>query len=640
MGAPFIGRGAVDLGHSGAVNIMEIRVGKIVGRVSGRRWAQVHDFTHETRGRLVVAASLGAKEEKIEVEMVEMGRELLARVHELYFGSLEEDAMVSLKLAVEAIETEFEGVEMVVLVVLGEVLYVVANMGGVWVKAKGKEGWIIRPGAEPGVKGLSSWTKNQETLVFGNSRFWEELPLGMVKAAAENNEIEAAVEMLGAVVHGGDKGEGAAGVVVRLHDEKSEILNPLSADAAHQALQAGKSQINFRLPEIKLPKLKWPKIGWPKAVYVVHGDRQAEKKRTMWVGVGFLAVLLVLVGGWRWSERNKAIKQSFQNRQIEEMVYKFNEAKVLLVLNPIRSRELLKEIEPEMQRFKGTKKMDQRLAAILGEWEGAWNEAMGMKVVEPELVVDLGLVREGMTGAKLEIRDGKLVVLDTQSDRLIEVNPEKKSAEVVAGKDDLGDANLLATYPGKTVVFSDKGIVQCPMLNAQCSIAVKRDDGWGEVVDMGMFAGNIYLLSKGQIWRHQVTDAGYGGRQEWIAKTEDKASLDQSLNMAIDGSVWTSQISNLKSQISKYTRGVKDNFEISGLDHDMGEGAVIYTDEDTLKLYVLDKVNKRVVVLAKTGEYEGQYTAEQLGEGKDLAVDEKTGKIYVTSGSKIWMIKT
>ena len=104
-------------------------MGKIVGRVSGRRWAQVHDFTHETRGRLVVAASLGAKEEKIEVEMVEMGRELLARVHELYFGSLEEDAMVSLKLVVEAIETEFEGVEMVVLVVVGEVLYVVADVG-------------------------------------------------------------------------------------------------------------------------------------------------------------------------------------------------------------------------------------------------------------------------------------------------------------------------------------------------------------------------------------------------------------------------------------------------------------------------------------------------------------------------------
>ena len=234
------------------------------------------------------------------------------------------------------------------------------------------------------------------------------------------------------------------------------------------------------------------------------------------------------------------------------------------------------------------------------------------------------------------IRDGKLVVLVTQGDRLIEVNPEKKSAEVVAGKDDLGDAKLLATYPGKATILSEKGIVQCSVLSTQCSVVVKPDDGWGEVVDMGMFAGNIYLLSKGQIWRHQVTDAGYGGRQEWIGP-EDHQPLAEASNMAIDGSVWISGGGN----ILKYTRGIKDSFAISGLDNRIGEGAVIYTDEDTLKLYVLDPStgSGRVVVLAKTGEYEGQYTAEQLGEGKDLAVDEKMGKIYVTSGSKIWAIK-
>ena len=168
-----------------------------------------------------------------------------------------------------------------------------------------------------------------------------------------------------------------------------------------------------------------------------------------------MAVLFGVGGGWRWSERNKAIKQSFQNRQIEEIVYKFNKAKVLLVLNPTRSRELLKEIEPEVQRFKGTKKTDQRLMAILGEWE-AWNEAMGTKVVEPELVVDLGLVREGMAGTKLETRDGKLVVLDTQGDRLIEVNPEKKSAEVVAGKDNLGRRKALGDISGRPHSFGER----------------------------------------------------------------------------------------------------------------------------------------------------------------------------------------
>ena len=40
-----------------------------------------------------------------------------------------------------------------------------------------------------------------------------------------------------------------------------------------------------------------------------------------------------------------------------------------------------------------------------------------------------------MTGEKLEMRDGKLEVLDTQGGRLVEVDAEKKSAEVVAGKE-------------------------------------------------------------------------------------------------------------------------------------------------------------------------------------------------------------
>ena len=305
----------------------DIGVGKIVGRVSGQWWAQVHDFTHETKGRLIVAVSLGAKEEKTEVEMVEMGRELLARVHELYFGSLKEDAMVSLKLVVAAIETEFEGVEMVALVILGEVLYVVANVGGVWAKAKGKEGWVIRPDTEPGVKGLSSWTKNQETLVLGNSRFWEELPLGTVRAAVENGDMEAAVETLGAVVHGGEKGEGAAGVIVKMSKVQSSIPN-----TAPEPELSKKTKTPFKLPEIKLPKIKWPSLPRSGGVYVVRGNKDLDRKRMMWAGIGFLIVLVLLVGGGRWNERNKQIEQSEQNKQIETIAEKFNEAKAVVTV--------------------------------------------------------------------------------------------------------------------------------------------------------------------------------------------------------------------------------------------------------------------------------------------------------------------
>ncbi|KKU02668.1 MAG: hypothetical protein UX99_C0012G0014 [Candidatus Amesbacteria bacterium GW2011_GWB1_47_26] len=610
---------------------MEIYVGKIVGRISGKRWAQVHDFVHETKGRLIVAASLAVSGEKTEVEMVEMGRELLARVHELYFGNLEEEAMINLKRMVETMETEFEGVEMVVLTAVGEVLYVAANMGGAWAKMKEKEGWVIRPDAEPGVRVLSSWTKNQEILVLGNSRFWEELPLGVVKAAVENNDVEAAVETLGAVVHGGERGEGAVGVVVQLHNDKSEILNSKSQVNLNDQIK--KPKINFKLPEIKLPKLRWPSLPRGGGVYVVRGNKDLDRKRMMWAGIGFLVMLMVLVGGWRWSERNKQIKQSEQNKQIEMISEKFNEAKAVVTLNPARSRELLKEIDPEVQKLKNSKTQskDKRVMQIVGEWEGVWNEAMGTKVAQPELVLDLGLVREGMVGEKLEMRDGKLVVLDTQGDRLIEVNPGKKSAEVVAGKNDLGEARLLATYPGKTVVLSDKGIVECQGLGAKCQVVVKPDDGWGEIVDMGMWGGNIYLLSKAGIWKHQGGEGGYGAKQSWLSEAGDY------LGMAIDGSVWITEIRNEKLEIRKYTRGVKESFEVSGVEG--LEGEVIYTDDETEKLYVLDTAGGRIVVLAKTGEYESQYVNEAIKGATGLVVDEKTGKIYLLAGSKVYVIK-
>ena len=102
--------------------------------------------------------------------------------------------------------------------------------------------------------------------------------------------------------------------------------------------------------------------------------------------------------------------------------------------------------------------------------------------------------------------------------------------------------------------------------------------------------------------------------------------------MAIDGSVWVTA----GGKILKYTRGVKENFEISGVEGMSGD--VIYTDDETEKLYVLDAANGRVVVLAKTGEYESQYMSEEMKKATGLVVDGKAGKIYLLAGSKVYEI--
>ena len=80
-----------------------------------------------------------------------------------------------------------------------------------------------------------------------------------------------------------------------------------------------------------------------------------------------------------------------------------------------------------------------------------------------------------------------------------------------------------------------------------------------------------------------------------------------------------------------YKRG-EENFEISGVEGMSGD--VIYTDDETEKLYVLDAANGRVVVLAKTGEYESQYMSEEMKKATGLVVDGKAGKIYLLAGAR------
>ncbi|KKU78670.1 MAG: hypothetical protein UY06_C0043G0009 [Candidatus Amesbacteria bacterium GW2011_GWA2_47_70] len=82
---------------------------------------------------------------------------------------------------------------------------------------------------------------------------------------------------------------------------------------------------------------------------------------------------------------------------------------------------------------------------------------------------------------------------------------------------------------------------------------------------------------------------------------------------------------------------MKESFEVSGVEG--LEGEVIYTDDETEKLYVLDTAGGRIVVLAKTGEYESQYVNEAIKGATGLVVDEKTGKIYLLAGSKVYVIK-
>jgi len=200
-----------------------LEVGRILGRAGGGRWVQVHDFwpqdegRQKNRGRLVAVASLsGAKGES--GEEMGAGREILARLHELYYGNEEGKAGERLKGAVETTVGEAEtgetSVELVAATVVGGAMYVVVYGGFVWIKrGDGKEGWVVKPQAtnlKPQV--LSGWVGEGDVVVLGNGRFWESVTVGTLKATLPR-EMGEITETLGAILNGRAEGEGGGGRV-------------------------------------------------------------------------------------------------------------------------------------------------------------------------------------------------------------------------------------------------------------------------------------------------------------------------------------------------------------------------------------------------------------------------------------------
>ena len=194
-----------------------LNIGKVVGRVDGGYWSQVHDFSPNeeqkftARGRLLAIITLKRQDEDSDITVVELGREILAHLHELYFGNLEETAYVRLKQAVETLSTTYE-VWLDCAVILEDVIYLVSNSGGIWLRYRQQAGWLIEHTHNQTIS-LSGRLVPAQQFILGNRQFWDETHMGIVRAALESS-MEQALETLGALVHGSQKAEGAAAILI------------------------------------------------------------------------------------------------------------------------------------------------------------------------------------------------------------------------------------------------------------------------------------------------------------------------------------------------------------------------------------------------------------------------------------------
>ncbi len=359
-------------------------------------------------------------------------------------------------------------------------------------------------------------------------------------------------------------------------------------------------------------------------------------------GRAVMAVILILIIASGVGIKVKAAKDAQKNAAFNQVLQQakddFNSAKGLSTLNPTDAKTKLDSAKDKADKALSLKPKDAEaldLKKQIDEQSGSILQQSNAS--QFPVFLDLNLVKKNFRAEQMSLSGSNLLLLDAGVRTLVVVDLTKKSNQILAGSEQLGEAAFASVNGGLAFVYGrDKGVLRVDVTNQKVVTVAKKDSDWGGIKDIYGFASNIYLLDSGknQIWKYLPTSDGYSDKREYFSKNT-KADLGSVLRMQIESSVYL-----LKSggEILRFTRGDKDNFGLEGLDKPVKDPKSIFTSSEADNLYVLDSGNSRLLILTKTGKYKGQITGEKFKTASDLVVDEKGKKVYLLDGSSIYQI--
>jgi hypothetical protein len=424
----------------------------------------------------------------------------------------------------------------------------------------------------------------------------------LTSLASENLSTERICENLLIDLHKNGSSFSVVGLVLQVRSKQSE----------QKAKQVKKRELKSKIAKtiiriisfvLRLPKITWAALGILAIVFFVFAHFNGHKIDT-----------------GQFSEKFELAR------------HKYDEGKALVELNKLRARDVLVESETELEELLATLKEGQeeykKAQKLLKEIEDVLQVARAAYKVKPKLFFDLSLIRDNLTADIMEGAKGKVYILSRQKKNLSVINLETKASEVIAGGSWLKETKYLAVSSNKQFVLLSDGINE---VGKERQVIIEYDKDWKGVVDLEYFGGSLYLLDgEGEILKYVPTEDGFSKRSFF----KGDYRLNSPSSFAIDGNIWVLD----NGLILKFVGGRRDNFVVRGLEKSFGKGAKIYKTKDLNNLYILDRVNNRVVVVREEGQFQAEYSWEKMGEVSSIVVSEEKGKIYLLRKDKIYTI--
>lgn len=344
-------------------------------------------------------------------------------------------------------------------------------------------------------------------------------------------------------------------------------------------------------------------------------------RRNIGVVAAIIFLILAISAFLTISAAREREKKSVFNMHLEKASSKYGEGVGIMELNRARARERFVEADREIGAAISLFPKDEKAQKLAPEIKDKLKETKETSDINFTVFSDVGSRLNSLSFS------GKNLV-GVSGTKIWEIATGDKSKREVAAADGISSGfvydNNIFVIAGNSVykvVAGEKPKEVVTVASAQ---------------DITVFLGNIYLLKKEGIDKFVPVVDGYSGPVSYLAGTMD---FGEKSRLAIDGSVWVTN----GNEIFKFTRGEKQDFEISGLSASgpapdgvgASEFGAIYTRADLDNLYVIDTVNLALLVIGKDGVFRRAYQSGEFGRAADLAISDDEAKMYIAVGDKV-----
>lgn len=511
----------------------------------------------------------------------------------------------------------FEGVTTILLLVpVGSIVYVVlSGNGAVYLKRGNTLSCLLQKEGS-----LSGEVQKGDTILLASDSLCRSVSQETLLGVFDHLGSKDVAEKLTLVLHEGGGGLGSAALIFQVKEFVST--------EEEQAVPVRPTEVVGKQPmETKWRMPKWRPPHWGKKPSLV------------------LVLLLILFGAsvLLGIAKNTQTKTSGNvERALVEATHLFEEGVALMELNPVKGRERLTQAKTTLEPFiaslsersRDGKKVRELYSQVVDSLTTAQHSVRG----EPVLFFDASLVKKAGSVDAMSLFEGKLGLLDKTNRSVYTLDIASKRSEIAGGGDAINGALYVSIYGDKIYVVTDHGVASVRLSDKKTTgDTITRPDAWGTIGIVAAYTGNVYLLDteKSRIWKYVATEKGFSDLTEYL-NPDTLPDLSKAISMAIDGSIW---VSTSDGKILRFTQGKENTFLPQGIEPGLGNSLALYTGDVIKNIYVLDRDNKRVVVLDKDGFYLSQYLWDGSFVPTQLVVSESEKKILLLSEGKIFSLE-